>query len=814
MSVRRVERRNPAAALDNSPRQRKVLFMHGYLAGFTALQILYLALDDLKLNLALSLGFSTGYIFAYTLPTRWRAVTEYGVSALAVAASFYYAQLWRQDMSLYGNLLGILGGVLMVLLSFRAFTTNAHRFILMFCVVFLLFGAVASYDLKFMLLLPLFLVFAGCALYVANQVDVHAAATGERGGAMPGHGGLTRQFMGVLLRSIGVVLALSVVAYISAPHSAAAPRGLILNKASTVEDPTENDPQQPEENPQSGRSQVGLGEDFDMRGQGELEADPTPMLKVKTHRVGYMREKVYDVFTGSGWEQSRLMQPSGNGPGSLLDLQQIQDLYASGSSGVGYNAPLVDFPSTVTYTRLVKTAGVRVMDGNTFSQNSKEDITYDINQQQVTLLADQPPYYFASYQPFRLTNLSRTESGRILNTPYLDLGSSLRPIDIKRKLPKDFTYTVHSLEPRVSYKALDEVYSAGPDEIVQRYTWLPLATQDWHTQAVARGLDTSTMRPISQRFVNFATTKFGGPALVNGKEIFPSIWDKAKAINDWLASSGEFTYSRQHPPLPDGQEVTEAFCFTTKSGYCRFFASTMAVLCRLNGIPARIVTGYSPGKYSLAENAYLYHGSNAHAWVEVYFDGYGWILFDPTPASQSVYSNPESKQLLGNVLDFLQELFVIDPASTQRTILEGLRMLWQLARDNAGIVAASALLLGAALAGLLAVQRRQRLRRSAAPVQPANAIVAAYLRMQQQLRRLGFVLETGDTARVIVQAAGGYFPALATPLDELLPLYEAAAFSTVPVEPAQEARAQRLTDQIETFVREELERQRQERRKH
>ncbi len=59
----------------------------------------------------------------------------------------------------------------------------------------------------------------------------------------------------------------------------------------------------------------------------------------------------------------------------------------------------------------------------------------------------------------------------------------------------------------------------------------------------------------------------------------------------------------------------------------------MVVLLRSTGVPARYVTGFLPGEYNDIGEDFIVRASDAHSWVEVYFPGYGWIPFDPTPPS-------------------------------------------------------------------------------------------------------------------------------------------------------------------------------------
>jgi transglutaminase-like putative cysteine protease len=80
---------------------------------------------------------------------------------------------------------------------------------------------------------------------------------------------------------------------------------------------------------------------------------------------------------------------------------------------------------------------------------------------------------------------------------------------------------------------------------------------------------------------------------------------------------------------PPGMSVVECFA-TIREGYCQYYATTMVVLLRGEGIPARLVQGYLPGSRDVETGTETILASSAHAWVEVYFPGYGWQLFDPT----------------------------------------------------------------------------------------------------------------------------------------------------------------------------------------
>ena len=111
-------------------------------------------------------------------------------------------------------------------------------------------------------------------------------------------------------------------------------------------------------------------------------------------------------------------------------------------------------------------------------------------------------------------------------------------------------------------------------------------------------------------------------------------FDIATAIVTELQSS-TYHYSTNVLGVCDpNQSVVECFA-EHKTGYCEHYASTMAILLRQAGIPARLVEGFLPGTLDVATGREIIRTGGAHAWVEVYFPGYGWQMFDPTGGNVS-----------------------------------------------------------------------------------------------------------------------------------------------------------------------------------
>ncbi len=90
-----------------------------------------------------------------------------------------------------------------------------------------------------------------------------------------------------------------------------------------------------------------------------------------------------------------------------------------------------------------------------------------------------------------------------------------------------------------------------------------------------------------------------------------------------------FTYTLT-PASPADDSPYAAFLFTTRRGFCQHFAGAMAVLLRFNGVPARVAVGFAPG-LRVGDDSFVVSRNDAHAWVEAYFPGVGWVPFEPTP---------------------------------------------------------------------------------------------------------------------------------------------------------------------------------------
>lgn len=199
------------------------------------------------------------------------------------------------------------------------------------------------------------------------------------------------------------------------------------------------------------------------------------------------------------------------------------------------------------------------------------------------------------------------------------------------------TYTVTSLEVRPTLTQMRRA-TTDPGPVFQRYLALP----DKMPASIAK-----TARQVTA-----------------GK-VFN--YDKAIALQAYFRS-GNFSYSAT-APVADGYDGTGvdviAKFLAVRRGYCVHFASAMAVMARTLGIPARIAVGYAPGVQvgtsKTGDPIYEDTSADLHAWPELYFEGVGWVAFEPTPgvgfandvsagvSGSEVTRNPSAARARGNV---------------------------------------------------------------------------------------------------------------------------------------------------------------------
>jgi len=180
--------------------------------------------------------------------------------------------------------------------------------------------------------------------------------------------------------------------------------------------------------------------------------------------------------------------------------------------------------------------------------------------------------------------------------------SSLMVFDNDQRLA-GLSYSVKSLDAAPSAKGLD---GAPP----------PATTVSYYTQVPSSYL---ALRSLAQSVVKAAGAK--------------TAFQDAVALQNWLSAGGGFRYTLNAPTVINENGLAN-FLEHTKRGYCQQFSFAMAALARLLGIPARVGIGFTSGT-PVAGSEWVVTSHDAHAWPELYFQGYGWLRFEPTPAGSA-----------------------------------------------------------------------------------------------------------------------------------------------------------------------------------
>ncbi len=274
------------------------------------------------------------------------------------------------------------------------------------------------------------------------------------------------------------------------------------------------------------------------------------------------------------------------------------------------------------------------------------------------------------------------------------------------------SYLVRSVRPDVDPEALADVAATAPAAIATTNTALP------------EGFSTR-VQELAGQIVGPDATQY----------------EKARRLQDYFRD-GSFTYDLT---VSSGHATDdlERFLFDSRTGYCEQFAGAYAAMARAVGLPARVAVGFTPGQLG-EDGRYQVRGYNAHAWPEVYFEGVGWVAFEPTPGrgipGASDYTGVSAQQPTGpefttTTLDPSVTTAPADPTATTLpdfggdlgttgAVVNNRRGAWKGRFALAGLVVG----VGAVLwpLGLLGLRRWLRRRRRARANDPSGRVIVAW----------------------------------------------------------------------------------------
>ncbi len=191
----------------------------------------------------------------------------------------------------------------------------------------------------------------------------------------------------------------------------------------------------------------------------------------------------------------------------------------------------------------------------------------------------------------------------------------------------DQPYTVHSVggaQTRVDLKGSSKKYTVVSEVLTPTAPQLrtaPTNYPDWVETYRALPAVPGRVTDLAKQW----TANAGNP------------YDRVMAIQENLR---RIPYSTDVVAPPGGRDAVDYFLFDQKQGYCEYYASAMVVMARSVGVPARVASGYATTLYNRTKAAYEVDEADAHTWVQVYFQGIGWVDFEPTPINPAL-TRPE-----------------------------------------------------------------------------------------------------------------------------------------------------------------------------
>jgi len=375
----------------------------------------------------------------------------------------------------------------------------------------------------------------------------------------------------------------------------------------------------------------------------------------------------------------------------------------------------------------------------------------------------------------------------------------LQPLH-SRSLPLPVETAV--VEPRLANLVIDEGGAVNlsfiPLEVVEYRVGLarrPVLTGLAPNLAGREREPTLDLTGVSPRMAELAGRAMGdGPLPV-----------RAQRLETYLMQG--YTYTQDFRDRSTANPI-EDFLFRYKSGHCEYFASTMVLLLRSQGVPARLVTGFLGGEYNPFEGYTIVRNSNAHAWVEAYLPdggtGESWRVFDPTPpagrpASEERGAWPLARQAYDFLLFRWDRYVLTYGLYDQLRIVSDLRDLWDRVwrvfnplaaaphhgRESAGPLAAPAatatpervaartpVLVLALLLAILALVVLRLVR----AYRPPLTATRAYRRLRRRAARAGLALPDSVAPLAFRRAAAARYSDIAAPAAKVIDLYLRESF--------------------------------------
>ncbi|MCG3150808.1 MAG: hypothetical protein GEEBNDBF_00069 [bacterium] len=602
-----------------APRPPGLAYVLFFLLGVLAINTFYLVFEQEERRFWLWAGLAAGFVLSWNLPRTWRIAFHrlIDLGSVLTLVWFINAMSDPDEFSRFGNYLGQMVCIFLVLFSFRTYRHSDFSWLMVIAIVIMLLCSIPIYAASFIYSIFLFLLLLAFALVALNLYPAEGDHREEEPIlTTPEWGGHAGRML-VLSLSIFVVAAGLFAGLPQRGGSAEQDRGRVraVFGVGTLSAETKG-ALSAEDLEQAagiggGSAYSGFSESFDITTgrSGAIQEDVRPILEVRASGQPYMRALAWDIYNGRSWLRSE----------QALRRTALHGKLQPGDYGNEkrdiYTLPPHDSTSLAQQleTRALQRAEIKLVGSTNTGQGflflpwhplqvegNFESLSVD-DLETWKLLTDQPEGYPPDTDRYTLSK----------GDQYF---ATFEPVSLRRT-------------PLVPAPPLEQA-------ALERYLQLPESVP-------------ASIRERGQQLRDPA----GDP------------WATALAVQSYLRSSKRYSL---RPPVM-GTEVKDVVSYwldqSEEGGHCELFATSAVVLLRAAGVPSRTVTGFAPGTYSLNKGVWIIRGKDAHAWAEIYVSGRGWVPFDPTPASWGEDVTDTMSEVTSRISRSLEQYFIYDPRS-------------------------------------------------------------------------------------------------------------------------------------------------------
>lgn len=358
-------------------------------------------------------------------------------------------------------------------------------------------------------------------------------------------------------------------------------------------------------------TQMGFGDDG--RLGGSVTQNNIEVLEVNATKPVYLKAIGKDIYTGSGWKDS------------LTDRKSLMDIE-------GYNADEL----------IEMNFGLKLLN---YRNQYNFDNLFMINKMEISFLNLKTKSLFI---PKGLILLNAQD-----NNITADDNITTSMENLKKK---GFNYQIVAQTPKYESAAFSQLLLNSYNGFYRSLMRRQNIPWQWDSYINVQG---SLYMPYYNKYIRLADYAQKADRIRTAYTVLPdelpqrvrdlavkitegkrTNYEKAKAIEKYLSES--YPYTLDPGETPKGRDFVDYFLFEQKQGYCAHYASAMTVLARAVGLPARYVEGFRMQNESRADEKYIITNNSAHSWVEIYFEGAGWVPFEPTAAyNQDFYRQDE-----------------------------------------------------------------------------------------------------------------------------------------------------------------------------